>query len=172
MTIQFGTNCSDQKKFGDEYFCHHVKSGVLGSTICKFEHCPICIISDTFEHNIKLYNEIYLKLDTYVWRIFSRYVNEFEINFNRPDWWRVDGPDIHFEGEDGCCGCYDSMSLDIPMQFFIDTQKAFDERHEVIRIKRENEILANNRKAMAKSQQTEQSERELYEVLKKKFGDV
>jgi len=66
------------------------------------------------------------ELDDHVWSVFSRYIKEEKILFNSPEAWSVDGNSLFFTGEDGCRGCYDSMTCTIPMEFFTDTEGAFE----------------------------------------------
>ena len=66
------------------------------------------------------------ELDDHVWSVFGRYIQAEKILFSSPEDWRVQGDEILFTGEDGCRGCYDPMSLSIPMAFFTDTESAFN----------------------------------------------
>ena len=79
-------------------------------------------IRKTFETIERLRNMI----DSHVWDTFRKYRDEFGILFNYPESWLPsdDGKGIHFEGQDGCRGCYDNMALDIPYEFFEDYEKA------------------------------------------------
>lgn len=63
-------------------------------------------------------------IDSYVWEIFGKYIKDKRINFNSPDYWYVEYDQINFVGSDGCRGCYDAMSLSIPIDFFEDYNKA------------------------------------------------
>lgn len=79
-----------------------------------------------FESKFEELSRITNELDGHIWNIFDRYIKEEKINFNYPKGWGVDGDTIHFHGEDGCMGCYDRMSINIPFKFFINPDAEFD----------------------------------------------
>ena len=101
-------------------------------------------------------------IDSHVWDTFRKYVKEFGIFFNYPESWLPsdDGKGIHFEGQDGCRGCYDSMALDIPYEFFEDYEKAASVKREEIRKEKE---------AKSKREQTEREQRERAQLAQLKY---
>jgi hypothetical protein len=108
---------------------------------------------------VKLQDE----LDDYIWGIFYRWVKEAGINFNNPDWWQISDFSIHFHGSDGCMGCYDPMTLNIPIGFFINPDIAFAEL-KTLRAKAERD------KADATAAAKKKEELAEYHRLQKKFG--
>ena len=62
----------------------------------------------------KLQNEV----DNYVWEVFHQYIKISKICFNSPDDWNMEGDRVYFHGSDGCMGCYDNMSIGIPLRYF------------------------------------------------------
>jgi hypothetical protein len=93
-------------------------------------------------------------LDDYVWEVFDKYIKAFHINFNHPEtWWIDESEDITFDGSDGCMGCYDSMQLTIPIEFFEDFEGsaakklASDQAEKEIEEKKEKE--ANESRELA-----------------------
>jgi hypothetical protein len=82
-------------------------------------------MSTLLERKFRLLARLNEELDDHVWSVFGRYIKEEKILFNSPEAWRVDDNSLFFTGEDGCRGCYDSMTCTIPMEFFTDTEAAF-----------------------------------------------
>lgn len=106
----------------------------------------------------------------YVWEIFTKYIKYFRINFNSPDRWEYKYKHIEFNGHDGCMGCYDPMSLDIPIEWFEDYDKALAEHEEELR-KRQEEFDKEEKERKKRSKITaEKRERELFEKLREKYG--
>ena len=71
-------------------------------------------------------DEIQDSIDDHIWKIFNRYVMlHKKIHFSSPYDWKVEGDNIYFHGSDGCMGCYDNMSLSIPVKFFINEEEEF-----------------------------------------------
>ena len=89
------------------------------------------------------------QIDHHVWEVFNRYVKLFKVRFNGAQDWRVEGDTIHFDGTDGCMGCYDPMSLTIDFKYFEDPDKAFEEAEQEIKAeeKRKKDREAKAKKA-------------------------
>lgn len=124
-----------------------------------------------FESKIKKMVELKYDLDDHINDVFNKYIKLMKINFNYMEGWNPDEDEISFYGEDGCMGCYDKMSLVIPIKFFIDPDKEFGEivRNRELEIKKAKEKerrLKENRK-----KQKENRELKEFERLKKKFND-
>jgi hypothetical protein len=117
-----------------------------------------------FKRRLNHYNKAKYSLDSYVWDVFYKYINLEDINFSGPDYWEDHDDYIRFTGEDGCMGCYDPMSLSIPLKFFENPDTAFKELKEEKESKKINE-------EKAKKIRKEQEDRRLYDQLKMKFGD-
>lgn len=118
----------------------------------------------TFRDKLDRYHTVRYEIDGHVWEVFYRYIKEEGINFNGPEHWTFDEDSIRFSGQDGCMGCYDPMSLYIPIHFFDDPNTAFAE------LKRDKE-LKKELETQAKLKYKENMERKLYEELRAKFGD-
>lgn len=123
------------------------------------------------ESKIKKMVELKYDLDNHVNDVFNKYIKLMKINFNYMKGWNPDEDEISFYGKDGCMGCYDEMSLDIPIKFFIDPDKEFEEivRNRELEIKKKKEkerrLKENRRK------QKENRDLKEFERLKKKFND-
>jgi hypothetical protein len=118
-------------------------------------------VSKLIRH-LERFNKIREKLDVPVWTVFNRYISDFKINFNGPESWSFEGSSIFFTGRDGCRGCYDSMSLDIPIEFF--------ENYELARGKTVAELKAKkDLKIAVEAERISRKERALYATLKAKF---
>jgi len=102
------------------------------------------------------------EVDGEVWTIFHRYVKQEQIMFNGPEGWEIRDGYINFHGSDGCRGCYDNMSLEIPFKFFADPDVEFP------RLAEQRAKEAKEREAKAKAQQNAADRRE-FERLQKKF---
>lgn len=108
--------------------------------------------------------ELRCELDGHIWSIFSRYIKQEGILFSSPDDWKSDGDSIYFYGTDGCMGCYDSMSINIPIKFFENPDAAFTERADEMRKdkeEKENNIRLHN----------EEQEHKEFERLKEKYHE-
>lgn len=100
-----------------------------------------------FQKKIDLYNRLQDELDDHIWEVFSRYKKEEGFNFSNPETWNVNDNYIVFRGEDGCMGCYDPMSVSIPMKFFVDPDKELANLEmEIEEKRREDERLKLERK--------------------------
>jgi hypothetical protein len=110
-----------------------------------------------FRQKIKRAQVLHGEVDSYIWDIFYRYKKIKGILFSGPDHWYINDDHISFHGEDGCMGCYDPMSMCIPMEFFIE-EDAFD--------KLEAEIKAADDK---QKEIVRKSELALMKRLKKKY---
>jgi hypothetical protein len=104
-------------------------------------------------------------LDSHIWHIFHRYLDQELINFSHPTTWEIEGDDIHFTGTDGCRGCYDRMGLRIPIKFFDDPETEFPKLAE-------QRAKENQEKVQAALKQQEAIERREFERLKNKFANV
>lgn len=102
------------------------------------------------------------KLDDHIWDVFNAYIDQEGINFSGPESWEYDGEDIIFKGEDGCMGCYDSMSLCIPIKFFEDANALKD-------LKKQRELEEKKLKDQRAAAKRAYDKAE-YERLKKEFG--
>lgn len=116
-----------------------------------------------FLKKIDKFQEFQDHLDDHIWTIFSKYLKIMKINFNSPDGWNPDGDGIYFYGEDGCMGCYDKMSLHIPMKFFTD-EDAFEKLEQELLDKKEQE-------RQAKEKAKRDKELQEYKRLKKQFEE-
>lgn len=116
----------------------------------------------TFFRKLRLRDRIKWELDDDIWRVFHKYIGERRINFNSPDTWEVEGDSIIFNGTDGCRGCYDRMSLTIPLKYFEDYEKHTEEEFKLKKQKEEEEY--RRQKYLE-----ENRERRLLEELKKKY---
>ena len=114
-----------------------------------------------FERKIKIMSRIRSELDCHIWSTFEKYIKAKGILFNQPDQWEEQGNSIYFTGQDGCMGCYDNMSLSIPMEFFTDPT-AFDRLEQEL-------IDEKERAAQAKIKAQQDRERNEYKRLKKQF---
>jgi hypothetical protein len=103
-------------------------------------------------------------IDGHIWSIFSKYIKIKGIRFNGPNYWEYLGSGINFIGEDGGQGCYDSMDIVIPIKFFVDPDKEFENLNSEIEAKK---IMDENNKKTEKRK----SELKTYEKLKIKYGD-
>lgn len=69
-----------------------------------------------------------------IWDGFDEYIKANKINFNGPEDWEFSSygeggkGSITFSGTDGCRGCYDPMSLTIPLLWFTDREKALEQK--------------------------------------------
>jgi|WetSurMetagenome_2_1015567.scaffolds.fasta_scaffold543450_2 hypothetical protein len=119
------------------------------------------------EIKINAFRSLQNELDNYIWSVFFKYREIEKITFSGPDKWYVeeDGLNICFEGEDGCMGCYDHMSIRIPMKFFINPDVEF-------------KALKEDKKQKAKEEKdrkrkcTEAKERALLKTLQKKYSTL
>ncbi len=102
------------------------------------------------------------ELDSHIWQIFHRYIDQEKILFSHPDTWDIEDNSISFVGQDGCRGCYDHMSLRIPICFFDDPETEFPKLAEQ-RAKENADFLKN------KKREEEAIERAEFERLKKRF---
>lgn len=72
--------------------------------------------------------EAYLKakedIEDHIWDVFHKYLRLTNQNFSDPDGWTIDSDSIRFSGKDGCLSCYDPMVLYIPLEWFVDFEKA------------------------------------------------
>lgn len=116
-----------------------------------------------FEKKINLMANLRGQLDCHIWDIFSRYIKENGILFNGPEDWQYSDRGVYFYGTDGCMGCYDNMSLHIPMKFFTDPENSFNQR----KLEREQKLADEEARKLAAK---EKKEREEFERLSKKFG--
>lgn len=118
---------------------------------------------NNFENKIKRIAGLRDELDKHIWETFSKYIKIKRINFNGPEDWTFEngGNCIWFNGSDGCLGCYDNISLSIPMKYFTDPT-AFD------RLEQE---IANEKEAkdQARIKAQEDKDRKEYARLKKQF---
>ncbi len=116
-----------------------------------------------FEETIDEISRLREKLDDHVWLVFGRYIKVTKTLFSDPDEWSVDGNTIHFTGSDGCLGCYDPMSLAIPIGFFADTEVSF--------LELENSIIKETKeKADREAANREKAERSELARLQGKYG--
>lgn len=101
----------------------------------------------------------------HIWEVFRKYKTINKILFSDPENWEFEGDSITFTGLDGSRGCYDSFSLNIPLEFFTKTEAAFERLAQ--KIQQEVEQKEINRKAAIKA-------RELYKLaeLKAKYEDL
>jgi hypothetical protein len=106
--------------------------------------------------------ELSAEIDSYIWSIFKRYINECGILFSDPRGWEICDCAIDFRGYDGCMGCYDPMAISIPLNFFIDPDKEFE-----LEAQRRKQKLAAKKAELQQIQ--EEYERKLFLKLKKKF---
>lgn len=67
------------------------------------------------------------QIDQHIWEIFKRYITIKKILFNSPHDWKIEGDSIYFHGSDGCMGCYDNMSISIPIKYFENPDEEFEE---------------------------------------------
>ena len=102
-------------------------------------------------------------LDSHIWQIFHRYIDQEKILFSHPDTWDIEDNSIIFTGQDGCRGCYDHMSLRIPICFFDDPETEFPKLAE------QSAKELENKKQLLKREE-EAIERAEFERLKKRFG--
>lgn len=162
----YGYNCTDQRKCGNNYYCYHVDNSSTSDTLCNYNNCPIHIMSSSSVDNFIIYAEIHNEIDAYIWRIFNRYIEEFKISFSSPETWtlELDRGAISFEGSDGCRGCYDSKTIGIQLNFFTDTEAAFQELH------RQREEFEAERKRADERRQRKADYKE-YQRLKAIFED-
>jgi hypothetical protein len=106
-----------------------------------------------FKQKAMVINRLQDELDDHIWKVFDRYIKIKRILFNSPDDWKIDDPcNIGFSGSDGCMGCYDNMSISIPMKYFENPDEEFeklqkDVEKEFIEKKRKH---ARNKKAQEK----------------------
>jgi len=118
----------------------------------------------SLERKLKLIDRLRSEADSHIWNIFSRYIKEKGILFSGPDDWQYQGESIYFYGEDGCMGCYDKMSLNIPIKFFLDPENSFleltEEREREKKEKLEKERIAKEQRELAE-----------FKRLSEKFGD-
>lgn len=103
-------------------------------------------------------------ISSHIWDIFHRYIEEEKILFNSPDGWEYQGDSIYFYGTDGCMGCYDNMSLSIPIRFFTDSEKAFAD----LKAKKERE---QKKELKLQKQRKEEKERAEFERLSAIYGE-
>lgn len=115
-----------------------------------------------FLKTIKTIETLREQINDHVWTVFHRYINIKKINFNSPDDWDVDDNSIYFHGSDGCMGCYDNMSLSIPIEYFHSTDEMF---------KRLEVDLKKEKKKKEERKKVEKSKRDLreYKRLKEKY---
>lgn len=116
-----------------------------------------------FIEKIKQIQSLEDELDSYIWSIFNRYIKQNKILFSNPKFWIVENNFIQFEGADGCMGCYENISITIPLKFFLDPDKEFDQQKKE---KDERERIIQEEKNRVKEQQ----EKQLFDQLKKKYG--
>lgn len=118
---------------------------------------------DNFKQQIEELKRLTNELDGHIWNIFDRYIKQEKINFNSPKGWEVDEDTIHFHGSDGCMGCYDSMSLNIPLIFFSNPDTEFQN----LAKQRERE---HSEKTEKERKTKESIERKEFERLKSKYA--
>lgn len=118
---------------------------------------------DNFEQKFHELQQLTNELDNYIWSIFYRYIEQEKILFNSPKGWEIDDDSIHFHGTDGCMGCYDSMSINIPLKFFINPDAEFEALSELQK--------QEQKEKEAKDRKTKESvERREFERLKQKYA--
>lgn len=127
-------------------------------------------MNNQFLLNMKVLERIKDRWNQYVWEIFNKYIEENRINFNGPDSWEVDGKNIHFEGTDGCRGCYDPMNLDIPIKYFLDYDAAIAEKKEKELAERAKQEVLRIAQLAANQKVTEAREKEELKRLQAKYG--
>lgn len=114
------------------------------------------------EKNINKLIKIQDQLDTHIWEVFSKYIKAESVRFSSPDIWQIQGDVITFIGTDGCMGCYDQMSLDVPLKFFIDTEKEF----EILKTEKHDKEMKYLEAVQARKETQEKNE---YLRLKEKY---
>lgn len=92
------------------------------------------------------------ELEDHIWTVFSRYCKATGTLFNSPSLFQIGQFEINFEGQDGCRGCYDPMSLRIPIKFFTDTEESF------------NALESEKSESAAKKKKKEEQEKLAYEL--------
>lgn len=75
---------------------------------------------------IKAIDKLQEQIDGHIWNIFNRYIEIKKINFSSPDDWKIEDDTIYFHGSDGCMGCYDRMSIYIPLKYFENPDEEFE----------------------------------------------
>lgn len=113
----------------------------------------------------KQIDEIKKECGTFIWNIFRRYIEEFNILFSHPHNYFFCDEGIYFEGDDGCMGYYDAMSQYIPYEFFTNTEEAFKQAA----IEREELKLKEAEKIQKAIDEKELKE---FNRLKEKFGET
>ena len=121
---------------------------------------------DNFKEKIKSFCKIQSEIDEHIWEVFYAYINQEKINFSDPYNWNIDDGEtsIQFTGSDGCMGCYDNQSIDIPLVFFINP------KNELLKLKNKRITEEAKKKRAAKTAITKRDKKE-FKRLKKKFGD-
>ena len=88
---------------------------------------------EDFTTKLDIYEKAKDEIDDYIWDVFYKYIGIENILFSGPNEWSACKSCLHFTGEDGCMGCYDSMSINIPIEFFINPDEEF------LKLKKEKE---------------------------------
>ena len=79
-----------------------------------------------FIRKLKAIERLEEQVDNYVWNVFKQYIKINKICFNSPDDWSMEGDRVYFHGSDGCMGCYDKMSIGIPIKYFENPDHEFE----------------------------------------------
>lgn len=120
---------------------------------------------------LKLTERLRDELHQDVWEVILKYIKYKNLRFNGPDTWEVCGDVVVVTGTDGCRGCYDSESCDIPLKWFEDFDKAVEENEEILRQQKEEEAaIKKHRKRELEAEKIEK-EKQLFEELKLKYGN-
>ena len=80
---------------------------------------------EDFKIKLDKFSKTKEEIDDYIWDIFNAYIEQEEILFSSPYEWSVSDDCIYFSGRDGSRGCYDSMSIIIPLPFFENPKEEF-----------------------------------------------
>lgn len=118
---------------------------------------------------LKLINRIRDQLEQHVWNVFKKYITLHNINFNSPEEWIEKDGYIYFTGTDGCRGCYDSTSISIEDEWFIDYDKELANYKEKLRIKAEKEQAEIAKAREKNAVEKERRQQQQYLRLKKKY---
>jgi len=112
-----------------------------------------------FTTKLDIYEKAKDEIEEYIWDVFYKYIDIELIVFSGPDNWSIEKNYIHFSGEDGCMGCYDPMSVNVPLSFFENPDEEF------LKLKKERE---DKEKAAEKYIMTK--DRKDFDRLKNKHG--
>jgi hypothetical protein len=115
-----------------------------------------------FIKKLKLIERLQEEVDNYVWDVFHKYIDINQINFNSPDDWNMEGDRVYFHGSDGCMGCYDNMSVGVPIKYFENPDYEFG----LLKKELEHQKLKDERLEKCRKKQKEISE---LKRLKKKY---